>query len=562
MHAGTVDLGLIDAMNAAQRYRGPDSQRSWVAGRIGLGVGRLAITGSVAAGTQPFVRGRQVLIYNGEIYNYADLSAAGPAAGQCDGTALLDVIERCGLAGLRQVRGMFAAAIWDAEQERLTLVRDAIGKKPLYYANCPNGVAFASTIAALRVAVGELRIRYGAVAESLIYKSVGGYESAFEGIGQVAAGGYVDFGPDGSRAGLWWEPPAGRGQGGSEAELRGVLDEAIRLRSVYSGDIAVFLSGGLDSSIVATRTAESVARDRLVLFSVGYGLAEAELSADERPLARRVAAGLGHPLREVTLVPAQVPALLPQVARILEDPIHDPITLSTFVLARAARELTRVVLTGDGADEVWSGYERFTDLESYEQYLERVRLFSPGELGLPIAPASYHAIDAAVDPAHLTADIASNEFRNRLRNYHLPRIDKLLMANQIEARSPFLDLRVVEYGLSLGTAAKRRGTTSKALLANAYADTLPGWLLRRKKQPFTLPVYAWLSTALRTYAHDVLLDPGAFVAAFVPRPAIRALLALTSASDAQKVWALLGLEAWHAAMVRGHAEPRYEKLAV
>lgn len=543
---------LVRRMIHAQRERGPDGEGVWSDARAGLGCVRLRITGDEVAGAQPLHdRWGGHLVFNGEIYEHREiLQTLGEttAHDSSDGDALAAILALKGTDGLAGVRGMFAAARYDGVNQKLLLVRDAVGKKPLYIRRFRDGWAFASTLSALHAATGAMQLRPEAIYEYLVFRSVGGCHSAFRDVRQLPPGSWLELGADGhERSGQWWTPPPACTSDASTVEVRREISAAVKARARADGEVGLFLSGGLDSGIVAASLRRQCPEQRVRLFFIGYDEAGIE---DERPKARRLAKLLDCPAEDLQLPAQDVPRLLRDVARITEDPIQDPVTLPTLALARAAARHTKVVLTGDGSDEIWGGYTRFDNLPTpLEKYLPRTAIFQPAELGLHDFPPSY--FDGIAMPSAQLAPldrVLRLEVANRLRNYHLSRVDKLTMHAGLEARCPFLDVRVVSLGLSLSSERKRPGGRPKGLLAASFQHLLPDWLLQRPKQPFSVPVRAWLAGGLREFATDTLLAPNALTRGlFDAQPLLSNLDTDDHAADARaaKIWSLLQLEVWH-----------------
>jgi len=544
-------LRMVRAMCEAERHRGPDGQELWTNGRVGLGMVRLAVVGSADRGRQPIKdeQGCQ-LVFNGELYEPARvMSSLGGYFDKedCDGTALLRLLRARGVTGLRDVGAMFSLALYDPRADEVLLARDAWGEKPLYMTHIAGGLAFASTIAALHTVSGPLSIRAGAMQECLIFKSVGGNQSAFEDVSQLPAGSWMRVARDGTlESGRWLEvrdpgAPAERSE-----EIRERLVQAITSRCGDRYRNAVFLSGGLDSSIVATVAGRYGATAPRV-FTVGYDVGGWQ---DEHSFALRLADELGLHHEFVSLDSEQVPELLRDTAIALEDPVHDPVVVPTLALARAAAKETKVVLTGDGSDEFWGGYARFDDpTDDIDAYLERTMVFHPRDLGLAGIPEGYlkNASIPAEGSMPALDRILRLESSNRLRNYHLARLDKLSMDAGLEARSPFLDVAVTSLALSLPAASKRVGGRPKAALIDAFSADLPPWLLARKKQPFTVPIEAWLAGSLHDFCHDTLGGSNAFVRDFTaPEKLLEDFSTGPGGGQkAMQLWSLLHLEIWY-----------------
>jgi asparagine synthase (glutamine-hydrolysing) len=551
----------LSSMCDAQAARGPDGKFIWTDGRVGLGMVRLAIVGSESRGRQPITgpEGNR-LIFNGELYQPEKVMAATGASfdrHDCDGAALLRLLEKRGLEGLRDFSAMFALAFYQHESGALLLARDARGQKPLYRCRLPNGWAFASTIAALHTVAGPFQLRTEAMHECLIFKSVGGNGSAFIGVDQIPAGCWMRISAEGAASeGRWFLPqPLDQTLAGDPKKTRELINSAVHMRVPERFRSSIFLSGGLDSSIVAAVAATTGMQTKPHVLTVGYDVGGWQ---DEHSLAVRLAEELGLQQQSLIVDAHDVPELLRDTAIALEDPNHDPVVVPTLALARAASRETKVVLTGDGADEFWGGYARFDNPpQSLETYLERTMVFHPRELGLAHLPTSYLSGTALLpdDTADPLDRILCLETSNRLRNYHLARIDKLSMSAGLEARAPFLDLKVTCYAESLTAREKRLGAKPKGLLIDAFKTVLPAWLLQRKKQPFTVPIESWLAGPLRTFAHDTL-GPSAFVRQFAdPAPLLSGLLAPASATPcAQRLWSLLHLEIWYREFARRMAQ--------
>ena len=547
---------IVQKMCEVQHARGPDGIHTWGNGQVALGMVRLAIVGSELRGQQP-IEGESgaKLVFNGELYRpgeVADRLGLSFSDEDCDGAALMRLLEIQGVEGLREISAMFALAMFEPDSGTVLLARDAWGQKPLYFQRSRDGWAFASTLASLRVATGPLRVREEALIEALIFKSVGGCGSAFEGVEQLPAGSWMRIGPQGERGrGCWRSPSVINDAPPDETALRCRLTKAIEDRTPRFPS-SIFLSGGLDSSIVAAVASQSTEAPPPRVITIGYEVGGWQ---DEHALAIRLANELGLESDTVILKNENVRELLVSSTVEMEDPNHDPVVVPTLALTRYASTLTKVVLTGDGSDEFWGGYSRFDDPPAtLDQYLRRTMVFAPEELGLESFPEGY--LDGVnIPPPESMAPLDRYmrvEALNRMRNYHLSRIDKLSMAVGLEARSPFLDLKVTNYADSLPAAEKRRGGRPKGLLIDAFAGVLPEWLLQRRKQPFTVPIQTWLGGPIKDWSRDLLGSPNAFVRKFTePRRWLEALPEdRADEKAAMHVWSLLYLEVWHRVFAR------------
>jgi len=332
-----------------------------------------------------------------------------------------------------------------------------------------------------------------------------------------------------------------------------LIDGAVAARSDSAREVGIFLSGGLDSAVVAASLRRQRPDQAVRLVSVGYDEAGRE---DERPFALRFGAAMGVPHEQVVVhCKRDVPDLMVDVAWLLDDPVQDPVTLPTLARARAAAAFARVILTGDGSDELWGGYARFDDApRRLTDYWPRTAIFCPRELGLAGWPTTYlHGVDIPAPTADPLDRIIRIEMANRLRNYHLSRIDKLIMGSGVEPRCPFLDPDVVEAALSLTARLKRPACRAKGLLADAFCPDLPTWLVDRRKQPFSVPIRNWLVDGLAGFARDMLLPANTYTGALIdPRPLFARLGGPPEVAEpsAARLWSLLQLEVWHREVAR------------
>lgn len=544
----TVVRAMLDRMS----HRGPDHLGCWANEHFAAGTARLSITGGRRRANQPLIDDRgNVFVFNGELYDPREVARrldAPYSPEESDGTVLARLLRERGPDGLRGISAMFALARHDPEDGSLLLVRDAWGQKPLYHRTLPDGtLVFGSTLAAVHVAAGPLQVREAAIDECLLFKSVGGCATGFEGVEQLPPGGWlrVDRGGATTR-GIWndlpepdSEPPP------SPEQLREILLEAIRKRVSPRFRPTVFLSGGLDSSIVTAGIDRLRVGDHDPLaLSIGYDVGTSE---DETDHARRLTAELGIQHEVLMLPAAEVPELMERVSGFLEDPVADPITIPYFHLAGVAATETKVILTGDGADEFWGGYDRFADPpDSIDAYLPRSMVFTPSEIGRDSHPDSYLAGVPLDDRMDALDRIMRLEVRNRLRNYHLSRIDKLSMAHGLEARCPFLDAEVSRTALRIPGSFKRDQDRVKIPLLEASEDLLPKWLLDRRKQPFTGPVLGWLRSSLRPRVQDLAEGADERLSRRVDIPPLLEALDRpdTTSGIANRLWSLLVVQTW------------------
>jgi asparagine synthase (glutamine-hydrolysing) len=598
---------ILAEMNVALGHRGPDGSGVFVDDRIALGHTRLAII-DVTGGAQPRVdeASGDALVFNGEIYGYRELAAelrrAGvPLRDRSDTEVLFQLIRREGVRrALQRVDGMFAFAFRDGATGALYLVRDRLGEKPLYYGVTSSGIVFASEVTALQChpAYASVAPDRTAAFSFLLYEYLPGTASGWQGIVKLEPGTILTF-KDGEFAieNYWWVPAAG-GPSIDEAaavdRLEDLLTASIGDRIVADVPVGVFLSGGLDSSLL-TAFALKASPD-LTAFSVRIG----HDSFDETPYAAEVAGHLGIRHEVVELGDAELLAALEAITHKLGEPLADSSLLPTYLVCRAARDLMTVALGGDGADELFLGYpnfamQRFASVMSLipgsaNRLLERVLEKFPGNDGYmnwhfiarqlaqgfgapvarqsflwmaPFAPNSMSAlwrrsafpeaggldrVFAPVDRRAAEAGKANGVERlaYQFLTTYLPediltKTDRASMFNSLEVRAPFLSRELVEFACGLPTALKLRRGIKKYILKQLACRYLPRRIVHRKKHGFAVPIGKLIRGLFWTHCQDVLMSTGNPVAAWFKRPAIEALLsehASGRADHGKKLWAL------------------------
>ncbi|HVN76834.1 MAG TPA: asparagine synthase (glutamine-hydrolyzing) [Thermoanaerobaculaceae bacterium] len=596
---------LADAL-ANLRHRGPDGQGTFAEPGVVLGMRRLAVIDLVTGDQPMFNEDRSVVaVLNGEIYNYLELRDALKQRGHVlatdsDTEVLVHLYEDEGTALCTRLRGMFALAIWDRRAKRLLLARDRFGKKPLFVSQLPGrGLAFASELKGLlpllKGAGTPPRVREQGIYDYLSLGAVPQPETIYDGVRAVRPGHWMSFGPEGVREVPYWlpelEPKASLSYGDAQERLRATLSEAVRLRLRSDVPVGVFLSGGVDSSAVALEAARHLGR-RLRTFTVSV----ADAGLDEAPVARRTAEALGV---ENTVLPLEVAPLdeLFTVARRFDQPFADPSAIPSLAIARLARQHVKVVLNGDGGDEMFGGYRRYlaaaalgrvaavpglgrTAQTALSRLVPRRRRSAAGFLhrfGRGLAPgagrrylvwtadlmteddkrpvwrgAPQRATEAWVED-QLTPGLSpvdaqvAGDLRINLPSDLLVKMDIATMAASLEARSPFLDHEVAEFALHLPVSYRVRGWRLKALVRDAYRDRLPREVVEGRKRGFEVPLAAWLDGDLREVVHDSLAAPGSRVSALLDPGFVRGVVEGTSMRACNRpglVYALLVLELW------------------
>jgi asparagine synthase (glutamine-hydrolysing) len=609
-----VEASRVTAMRDALRHRGPDGAGLYVDGPVGLGHRRLAIV-DVAGGHQPMTNedGRAWIVFNGEIYNHAALRPGLEAKGhryrtRSDTETILHLYEEEGERCVERLQGMFAFALWDRALGRLLLARDRLGIKPLYYAAGDGELLFASEVKALLAAGLRPGLNRAALPELLATRLVAGEDTLFRGVRKLMPGRTLTWSAgEGLRQRRYWQLPApapgsAPSLGEEAAELRVRLRDTVRSHLMSDVPLGLFLSGGLDSSGLLALMAPQV-EGRVRTFAVGFE----EQEANELAYARLAAQAAGSEHREVVVSPAEFWQEVPRLVWHEDEPLAFPSSVPLYFVSRLARGHVKVVLTGEGADELFLGYNRYRVTAWNERlgrpywrltppaarralgravrslpsglrrYAERSfvargpgarslfydnfavfseawqrRLVSPALLDGPDAYAA--ALSFYEQAAGGTADRMS---RADLQTYLvrlLMKQDQMSMAASIESRVPYLDHELVEHVVSLPARLKLGAFTTKAVLRRALRGVVPPEILTRPKMGFPVPVGRWLRGAYWPLVEDLVLGPRALDRRLFRPAALRRLAEEHHAGQADhgdRLWLLLNLEVWQRVFVDG-----------
>ena len=569
-----------DRLAGSVQPRGPDAHHVHTSPEAILGVHRLRVVDPRPEADQPFVHQGHVLAVNGEIYNAPALRrrfAGHPFRSRTDGETLLPILDQLGPAGLRAVEGMFGLAWWAHDTRTLVLARDVHGEKPLFYTHVGSEVWFASAPEALRHHPQlATALDLDAARDQLALGVVCEPRTLFAGVRKVPAGCAVVFRPSGVQI-VWYdaEDPIERGPVAA-SELAQAFDDAVAAELQSDVPIGVFLSGGLDSSLVAQAAAKH--QPGMPAFCVGFP----ESSYDERPMARRVARDLGLPLTEVE---AGTSALLRalDIASTLGEPIADPALLPTILLAERTRQDVTVVLSGEGADELFGGYptylaHRLAEIPSVARCaVHGARWFRPKSMDHRL-PASYllrRFLEEASKPAlerhvawfagalpthalsrpctvhrapctDILDEIMELDRTLWLRERLLVKLDRATMRVGLEGRVPFLHPGVVRLARRVG-AATHVGWRGKRLLRALARTRVPAYVLRRTKRGMTVPVGSLLNGALREETDRLLRHDRLDALGLVRTDAVATMLGehrAHTADHSRARWTLFTYERW------------------
>lgn len=544
------------------RHRGPDDEGYHMDGGCGIGMRRLSII-DLSTGHQPISNedGSVWVVFNGEIYNYQELRQDLIGRGHrfktnSDTETLIHLYEEEGVDGISKLRGMFAYALWDARNRSLLLVRDRFGKKPLYYATLRDGLFFGSELKCLRKAGVPLDVDREALKLYLQFAYIPDPWSPYRAVRKLSAGSWMRYHADGRiQHGQYWRlpepadhPASGLDEATAVRQVRDVFDESVRLRMIADVPLGAFLSGGIDSSsVVASMAMQS--KEPVKTFSIGFG----EATYNELPYAAMVAKQYGTEHHEIVVRPDSVD-LISKVVRHCDEPFGDGACIPTLIVSEFAAQHVKVVLTGDGGDELFGGYESFFTVERM-RWADRI----PGPVREALAWAAkqlpysaygknflyaisretalarYFEMNSApyflrkelldpewmlpADSAYLAgalsqyllpagADVMSQalyfEATAKLTSDMLVKVDRMSMACSLEVRCPLLDHELAELSARIPHAWKMSNGAGKQILLKALGDRLPPELIRRKKMGFSFPLPLWFRGALRTFLWDHL----------------------------------------------------------
>src|SRR2546426_5555845 len=578
----------VAAMAAALAHRGPDGEQIVGHERARIGARRLAIM-DLTTGDQPFRSpdGSVWMVCNGEIYNAPELrrectQAGYPFRSTGDIETIVPLYERLGPDAVGRLDGMFGLALWDDRLRRLVLARDRAGEKPLFWSQIDGELRFAWEIQALLVFPDQPR-RVNPVAAEL-YAALGyvpAPHTLFAGISKLPPAHLLVADHAGVTLRRYWDAAAAAARSSrldGPATLRTALLRAVERELMSDVPVGVFTSGGLDSSLLAAAAARVMAGERIHTYSVKF----AEPGYDESPQAEAVTHHIRTIHHVVTADDSALERAFDHITGSLAEPVGDPAILPTFLLAEAAREHVKVVLSGEGADELFGGYPTYLGHRAAGLYrripgrgglrwlVDRLPT-STGKVTLEFLLKQFVAgADRPLIERHLTwfgalgpdarvlawaggllngfpGDSSLNrvlwlDFLTYLPDNLLVKVDRGTMLASIEARAPYLDREVMQLALPAPAALKVRGFTTKAILKEAARGLVPGAVIRRKKRGLSVPVARWLNAGLRSLADRHLAAPRLFPGA----PTARLLAEHRSGArnNARKLWPLLLAELW------------------
>jgi asparagine synthase (glutamine-hydrolysing) len=591
---------LLDAQLKSIEHRGPDDSGTYINNGIGIGMCRLAIV-EIAAGKQPASDAAEKIhiVWNGEIYNYRELRAELEQSGvQCrdssESEVVINLYLEFGLNFINKLNGMFAIAIHDARDNSLHLIRDRMGKKPLWISHQNDGTLFfASEVRALMLARPDRTLRTEMIAEVMQYGYINPPNSAFNEIYQVQPACVMSWRDGKTTTATYWVPDFDTKVDISYEDAlettKELIEAAVSRRLISERPLGSFLSGGYDSTVVTAYMAKLMP-EKVQTYSIGFKNAQ----YNEAHHAKQVANFLGTNHHEEILSPD--PALVVEkISHVLDQPFADSSIVPTYLLAKFAREKLIVALGGDGGDEVFGGYDRylaapflqkanpilglarkglglagqlpkmnqrkfsrlqsqlFTEKSLAARYSSILSLTQPNELLLLLNPNVFSkSAEVAYINQFTTGTVTSfdrmirSDFAAYLPGDLLLKVDIATMANSLELRSPMLDVNVVEWGVSLSRKYKIKGFETKHILKDVARSLVPAALIDRPKMGFGIPRAEWLRTGMKEMVIDTLTDTTASQRGWLNSSEVNRVIDVHMKGEDKDnlLWPMLMLELW------------------
>jgi asparagine synthase (glutamine-hydrolysing) len=614
--AGVVSLsgrpvfeGEIRAMCDAMVHRGPDGQGVYIGEGAGLGMRRLSII-DLQTGNQPIRNedGTVWVVLNGEIYNYLSLRRELESRGHRFSTAadtevIVHLYEELGVRCVDSLRGMFTFAVWDARRRQAFIARDRLGIKPLYYTQAGGRLLFASELKSLLALPDvERRIDADALAHVLAFLTSSSSDSVIAGVHKLEPGHWMiaERGKPIRTQQYWdvqFEPDLEHDEAYFSERLAALVDESVKLHLMSDVPLGAFLSGGLDSSAVVAAMARH-ASGPVKTFSIGF----AEAAFDERPHARRIAERFGTDHHEFVVEPASVD-VIEDIVWHLDEPFGDSSAIPMYMVSKLAAEHVTVVLSGDGGDELFAGYDKYRveqrerrfgalpaplrrtlayagammpegmkgrnflrhfSLDGWDRYVDAGTFFDRDEQARMLSPDvrarltrrdpwRLAAARLARAPGNWLAALQYLDLKSYLPLDVLTKVDRMSMAHSIEARVPLLDHELVEFAATIPPAMQLCDGRTKQLFKRALRGTLPDDLIDRPKQGFAVPLDQWFRGSLAEMAGDLLLSKRSRERGIFEPSSVEALMAQQKRGrplDLQ-VWTLMTIEQWCRLVIDG-----------
>jgi asparagine synthase (glutamine-hydrolysing) len=616
-----VPARLLKSMADAIAHRGPDDEGFYASGPVGLGFRRLSII-DLEGGHQPLSNenGTVWIVFNGEIYNYLSLHEDLVAKGhvfktKSDTEVIVHLYEEYGIECLQKLRGMFGFAIWDSNNNTLFLARDRVGIKPLYYYVGKDFVSFGSEMKAILADPAVRReIDPEIIDRFLTYYYVPGGQTLLRNLFKLEPGHALTVKNGKIEVRQYWDLDFSqvddhRSSQEYEQQLVELLDEAVQLHMISDVPVGFLLSGGLDSTAMLSFAAKKTDKP-ISTFTVGFS---APGVIDERPFAQLAADRFGSKHYEISMSPDEFVDFLPKYVWHMEEPVVEPPAIALFYVSKLARNHVKVLISGEGGDEAFAGYENYRNTFWFETVKKAFGPFRRpasqgmsalgGLLGSRVLSKYGPLMDADLGDYYLSRASNPYQFFNQSTNQlysramtekvdkgrsmnvvrkHLShaadygllqkmlyvdtktwlpddlliKADKMTMANSVELRVPFLDHKVLEFAARLPRNQKLRGLTMKYLAKKALRKHVPEEILNRRKAGFPVPYASWLRNNLRDQVNEILLDPVTDSRGYFQRGTVEKLIRQhqAGAGYSKEIFALMVLELWHRIFLDGRPQ--------
>ncbi len=618
--AGILDLrgepvsglrGELRLMNELLAHRGPDGEGMWCAGdeQAGLAHRRLSIIDLEATGNQPMVSpAGTVVSFNGEIYNYVELREAlrdgWTFRTSSDTETILAAYDRYGTECVKHLRGMFAFALWDEANQRLLCARDRLGLKPFYYAVIGQRFYFASEVKALLPFLPEIETDMAALGEYLVFQYPLGQETLFKGVRQLSPAHQIVVENGQHRTSRYWDVHYDIDFDHSPAyfhrRTRELIDDAVRVHLRSDVPVGSYLSGGIDSSLVALLSSQHDAGDN----GTYHGKFTCHPGYDESRYAAIVAKDAGKTLHQADITATDFLENIEKVIYHLDHPIAGPGSFPQYMVSKLAARHVKVVLGGQGGDEIFGGYARYLlayfeqclkaaidgtykngnfvvtpesiipNLGVLREYKPLIKMFWRDGLFETIDKRYFRLVDRSADMSsevrwecfdkgivfenftkifNSTRNVRHEAYFDSMTHFDLKCLlpallhveDRMSMAHGLESRLPFLDHPVIDFVATVPADVKFKDGRMKLLLKEAYGDVIPDALLeRRDKMGFPVPLSEWLTDEISDFAHDLFHSEAAKTRPFINIEAVRAAMG-NPKQFGRKLWGLISLEVWH-----------------
>jgi asparagine synthase (glutamine-hydrolysing) len=609
-----INEDVLRKMRDVQHHRGPDDAGEFIDGQIGLGHRRLSIV-DVSHGGQPMFNEDKnlVIVYNGEVYNHADYREELETKGHiyqthCDTETILHLFEEYGEHCVEKLRGMFAFAIWNRTKKELFIARDRLGVKPLYYVHDERGnLFFGSEIKTILEAVAvKPELNYNALPDQFANHGTSKDETLFVGVKRLLPGHTLVWQDGKLTIKKYWDisfEPKHEQRTDAEyiEEWRDLFRHAVKLRLMADVPLGMFLSGGIDSSAIAAMMSTMV-DEPIKTFSVGF----AEREANEFEFARIVAQKYKTDHHEITITPEQFFAELPKLVWHEDEPIGFDASVPLYFVSKLAQQHVKVVLTGEGSDEIMAGYGRYAKTLQLLNYGRKYESATPKFLRSAIKFGA-NAVGGKLTRTFLTREndiesmffdnfavfgksmqtkLFSAETKSRISEQNpyfyqnewlantdateildkllyvdsktylhelLMKQDQMSMAASIESRVPFLDHKLVEFTAKMPVNMKLRGSTTKFLLKEAMKGILPDEILYRPKMGFPVPMASWLRNEFKQYVDEYILSERSLSRGIFDADFVREIVAKHNKGEnhSSKLFKLLNFEIWYRIFIDG-----------